>query len=314
MFDESIHIDVTELLYFNDAEIKFVYTEAEKAKARGENTQPELGLAPPRELDTQANLLRGLLHEIKSLTDRACDTAVREAQHSAQVEEMAGVELINLRLQLKEKNEALDARDRALREREALAMEKIESLQIILRDKDVQLENCHTRSRGLVGEIDGLNLRLNEAATAMQQAETRFRDFAEHQQGKMIELRDEVTAMEDLLQGKDAALRQLDEESRMTIGALERRLQTANNNLEAKEAELREKEAALQAAASCEHTVAQLMQQLAAESQTIMAELREKDQLVSEIENKMYRHFDNGILWNGAAVQERLLAQAAEEA
>ena len=307
MFDESIHIDVTELLYFNDAEIKFVYTEAEKAKARGESTQPELGLAPPRELDTQANLLRGLLHEIKSLTDRACDTAVREAQHSAQVEEMAGVELINLRLQLKEKNEALDARDRALREREALAKEKIESLQIILRDKDVQLENCHTRSRGLVGKIDGLNLRLNEAATAMQQAETRFRDFAEHQQGKMIELRDEVTAMEDLLQGKDAALRQLDEESRMTIGALERQLQTANNNLEAKEAELREKDSALQAAASCEHTAAQMMHQLAAESQTIMAELREKDQLVSEIENKMYRPFDNGILWNGAAVQERLL-------
>lgn len=308
MFDESMHIDVTELLYFNEAEIKCVYTEAEKAKARGECTQAEPGLAPPPELDAQANLLRGLLHEIKSLTDRACDTAVRKAQHSAQVEEMAEVELINLRLQLKEKNEALDARDRALREREALAMEKIESLQIISRDKDAQLENCHTRSRGLLGEIDGLNLRLNEAATAMKQAESRFRDFAEHQQGKMTELRDEVKAMEDSLQGKDAALRQLDEESRMAIDALERRLQTISANLETKEAELREKEAALQAAASCEHTVAQMMQQLAAESQTIMAELREKDQLVSEMENKMYRAFDNGILWsNGAAEQERLL-------
>ena len=308
MFDESMHIDVTELLNFNEAEIKFVDSEAEKAEARGESTQPEPGSEPPLELDAQANLLRGLLHEIKSLTDRACDTAVREAQHSAQVEEMAGVELINLRLQLKEKNEALDARDRALREREALAKEKIESLQIISRDKDAQLENCHTRSRGLLGEIDGLNLRLNEAATAMKQAESRFRDFAEHQQGTMSELRDEVKAMEDSLQGKDAALRQLDEESRTAIGALEKRLQTVNANLENKETELREKAAALQAAASCEQTVAQMMQQLAAESQAIMAELREKDQLVSEIENKMYRPFDNGSLWNnGAAVQERLL-------
>ena len=308
MFDESTQIDVTELLNFNEAEIKFVYPDAERAEARGESTPPEPGSEPPLELDAQANLLRGLLHEIKSLTDRACDTAVREAQRSAQVEEMAGVELINLRLQLKEKNEALDARDRALREREALAKEKIESLQIISRDKDAQLENCHTRSRGLLGEIDGLNLRLNDAATAMKQAESRFRDFAEHQQGTMSELRDEVKAMEDSLQGKDAALRQLDEESRMAIGALERRLQTANANLETKEAELREKAAALQAAASCEQTVAQMMQQLAAESQTIMAELREKDQLVSEIENKLYRPFDNGSLWNnGAAVQERLL-------
>ena len=57
----------------------------------------------------------------------------------------------------------------------------------------------------------------------MKQAESRFRDFAEHQQGKMNELRDGVKAMEDSLQGKDAALRQLDEESRMAIGALERR-------------------------------------------------------------------------------------------
>jgi chromosome segregation ATPase len=308
MFDEATQIDVTELLNFNEAEIKFVYTEAEKTEARGESVHPEPGSELPLKLDAQANLLRGLLHEIKSLTDRACDTAVREAQRSAQVEEMAGVELINLRLQLKEKNEALDARDRALREREALAKEKIESLQIISRDKDAQLENCHTRSRGLLGEIDGLNLRLNEAATAMKQAESRFRDFAEHQQGKMNELRDEVKAMEATLQGKDAALRQLDEESRMAIGALERRLQTANANLETKEAELREKAAALQVAACCEQTVAQMMQQLAAESQTIMAELREKDQLVSEIENKMYRPFDNGSLWNnGAAVQERLL-------
>ena len=102
-------------------------------------------------MDAQANLLRGLLHEIKSLTDRACDTAVREAQHSAQVEEMAGVELVSLRLQLKEKNEALDARDRALHEREALAKEKIESLQTISRDKDAQLENCQRAQRASRG-------------------------------------------------------------------------------------------------------------------------------------------------------------------
>jgi len=308
MFDEGMHIDVTGLLNFNQAEIKSVHADAERAEARDKSTQPEPGSEPPLELDAQANLLRGLLHECKSLIDRACDTAVREAQHSAQVEEMAGVELISLRLQLKEKNEALDARDRALREQEALAKDKIESLQIILRDKDAQLENGHMRSRGLVGEIDGLNLRLNEAATAMKQAETCFSEFAEHQQSKMNELRAEVKAMEDSLQAKDAALRQLDEESRMTIGAQERRLQTANTNLETKEGELREKETALQAAVSCERTVAHLMQQLAAESQKIMAEMHEKDQLVSEIESKMYRPFDNGILWNnGAAVQDRLL-------
>jgi hypothetical protein len=308
MFDETMHIDVTQLLNFNEAEIKFVYTEPERADAGSEDMRHESGSEPSVELDAQANLLRGLLHEFKSLADRACDTAVREAQHSAQVQELAQAELISLRLQLKEKHDALDARDRALREREAIAKEKIESLEAILRDKDGQLENCLARSGGLLSEIDGLNLRLNEAATAMKQAETRFREFAEHQLGKITELQDEVKAKEDAVQGKDAALRQLDEESRLAIGSLERRLQTADADLQAKATELREKEAALQAAASREQSAAQLMQQLAAESQILLAELRERNQLVSDLENKSCRSFDNGIPWNnGDAVQERLL-------
>jgi DNA repair exonuclease SbcCD ATPase subunit len=308
MFDETMHIDVTELLYFNEAEIKFVHSEPDRADAGYENIRHDSGSEPSVKLDAQANLLRGLLHEFKSLTDRACDMAVREAQHSAQVQELAQAELVSLRLQLNEKNEALDARDRGLREREAIAKEKIESLETIVRDKDAQLENCLARSGGLLGEIDGLNLRLNEAATAMKQAETRFREFAEHQLGKITELQDEVKAKDDALQGKDAALRQLDKESRLAVGALERQLQTANADLQAKAAELREKETALQAAASGEQSAARLIQQLAAESQKLLAELREKNQRVSDMENKTHRSFDNGIAWNnGDAVQERLL-------
>jgi chromosome segregation ATPase len=303
MFDESMHIDVSELLNFNEADIKIVCSE-EVTSPNAELTQQVPGAEPSRELDAQADLVRGLLHEFKSLTLRACDTAVREAQHSAQVEELAGVEVGSLRLQLKEKSETLDARERKWQEREAAANERIESLETVLRDKDAQLENCQTRSRTLLGEIDGLNLRLNEAATAIKQAETRFRDFADHQQSKINDLRDEVKAKEDALQGKDAALRQLDETSRATISDLEMQLQTARINLETKEDALREKEAALQAAASREQTVTQLIQQLAAESQRLMAELREKNQLVSEMENKTYRPFDNVIApANGVIVQ-----------
>jgi len=178
----------------------------------------------------------------------------------------------------------------------------------MLRDKDAQLDNCQARSRGLLGEIDGLNLRLNDAATAIKQAETRFREFAEHQQSKITELQEEIKAREELIQGKDAALRQLNTESRASITALERRLQTVGANLESKEAELRKNQAALQAAASGERNVAQLIQELAAESQTLMAELRAKHQLVAGLENTTPRPSENGIAWNdGAAALECLL-------
>jgi chromosome segregation ATPase len=292
MFDESMHIDVSELLNFNEADIKIVCSE-ETTNANAEDTQQAPGAEPSDELDRQADLVRGLLQEFKSLTVRACDTALREAQHSAQVEELASVEVASLRLQLQDKNEALETRDREWHEREAVASEKLESLETILRDRDAQLENCQTRSRALLGEIDGLNLRLNEAATAIKQAETRFRDFADHQQTKINGLRDDVKAKEEALQGKEAALRELDETSRAAISDLERQLQSARANLETKEAALREKEAALQAAASREQSVTQLIQQLAAESQRLMAELREKNNLVSEMESRTYRHFDN---------------------
>ena len=47
MFDESMHIDVTELLYFNEAEIKFVYPDAERAGARARApNQSWLGASP----------------------------------------------------------------------------------------------------------------------------------------------------------------------------------------------------------------------------------------------------------------------------
>jgi hypothetical protein len=308
MFEAITQIEVLDRLDLNEADIEPVAADVGSADPGRVNSPQEAGAEPQAELDAQANLILGLIHEFKSLTDRACDLAAREAQHSAEVEEMTGAEITSLRLQLKEKEEAVDTRERSLREREAVAKEKIDSLEIVLRDKDAQLENCHARARSLLGEIDGLDLRLKEAAAAMKQAEMRFRDFAEHQHGKINELRHDANVKEQTLLVKEAALKHLAEESHAVIGALETQLQNANANLKIKESELREKEAALQAAAAREQTVAQLMQQVAAESQKIMAELRKKNQLVSELDKKTYRSFDNGIAWDeSAVVQERLL-------
>jgi chromosome segregation ATPase len=308
MLEDITQINVLDRLDLNEADIEPVAAKVGGADRRSANSLQEAGAEPQAEFDAQASLLLGLIHDFKSLTDRACDMAVREAQHSAQVEEMTGAEITSLRLQLKERDEALDTRERSLREREAVAREKIDSLEMMLRDKDAQLESCHGRARSLLGEIDGLDLRLKEAAAAMKQAEMRFRDFAEHQHGKINELRHDANVKEQTLLVKEAALKHLAEESHAVIGALETQLHDAARNLKTKETELREKEAALQAATAREQTFAQLMQQLAAESQKLMAELREKNQMVSELEKKPCRSFDDGIAWReSAVVQERLL-------
>lgn len=308
MFEENALSEISELPTLNDARNEPVTVNADAGTGGNADGRQPSGVKSPLELGSQANLLFGLIRDFKLLADRACDAAVREARHSSKLEEMAGAELTSLRLQLKEKIEALDARDSTLREREAIAKEEIVSLEVILRDKEEQLENCQARARALLGEIDGLNLRLNEAASAMKQAEARFRDFADHQQGKISFLSQELKNKDNLLQAKDDALRQLNDESRLTISSLESRLQAIDAILESKDAELREKQCALETTAAHEQTFAQLMQQLAVESQALMAELWEKNELVAELENKTYRSFDNGfVLDQSGAVQERLL-------
>ncbi len=304
MFDEQIQSEIDDSPGVTTTGGESDTEDREKFRSASDGIEPNTGPQPSLELTAQATLLREMLQQCKSLTERACDTAVREARRSAEVEELAGAELISARLLLTEKDQALSARDRTLCEQEAASKEKIDSLQTLLRDKELQLESCQTRSRAMLEEIDGLNLRLDEAASAMKQAETRFREFAEHQESKIYELRGEIKAKDDSLQGKETALRQLEEQSRVAILALERLLQNANIDLENKAAELREKEAALRAVADRDEAVTKLLRQLAEESQKLMTELREKNQLIAEMEHKTHQSFDPNIIacHNGIAV------------
>jgi chromosome segregation ATPase len=307
MFEENALFEISELAIVKDTGNGHV-TAGAALESKSTGSAQQAGEKSALSLDSQANLLFGLIRDLKLLADRACDAAVREARHSSKLEEMASAEVTSLRLQLKEKIEELDGRDRTLRERETLAREKIDALEMALRDKEEQLENCQNRSQALLGEIEGLDLRLNEAAGAMKQAEARFRDFADHQQGKISFLCQELKNKDKQLQAKDAALQLRDEESRSVIGSLEMRLQAIDAILETKDAELREKQSALENSAAHEKTFAQLMQQLAVESQALMAELWQKNELVAELENKTYRSYDNGFpLDQSGAVQERLL-------
>jgi vacuolar-type H+-ATPase subunit I/STV1 len=306
MFEENALFEIVEVPTVNGSNVQAVIAGSDSSGTT--ESQDHGGLKSPQELDTQANLFFGLIRDFKLLADRACDAAVREARHASKLEEMASAELTSLRLQLKEKIEALDERDRTLREREAIAKEKIDALEATLRAKEEQFESCQTRARALLGEIEGLNVRLNDAANAMKQAEARFRDFAEHQQGKISFLCQELKTKDNLLQAKDDAMKHLDDESRMTISSLEDRLQAIDAILQSKDSELREKQSALESGAAHEKIFGQLLQQLAVESKALMAELWEKNELVSELENKTYRSLENGFVFEKSdTVQERLL-------
>jgi hypothetical protein len=301
MFDENALVEISESV-----------TRIEQAEARAAHPAPNKvnGSQPPpdryREVDSKVNLLFRLIRDLKALANRACEAAVRESARATKVEETAAAEVTSLRLQLKEKSEALDARDRAFREQQTLSQEKIDHLEAVVREKEEQIEGCHDRARSLLTEIDNLQARLNEVAGGMRQAEARFREFAEQQQGRIAFLTEELEIKEGLLQVKEEAMQQLVEESRVSIGLLEERLQAVDAVLQVKDAELREQQAALKSNAVNEKILAQLMQDLTVQSQALMAELCEKNDLVAGLETRSHLALESAALLPTNELQEPL--------
>jgi hypothetical protein len=77
------------------------------------------------DIASQTDQLLELINELKSITDRACNAAVRESECAERIEESKETEVANLQVRLKENEEALAVRDAALREREEISKAKI---------------------------------------------------------------------------------------------------------------------------------------------------------------------------------------------
>jgi chromosome segregation ATPase len=307
MFEENALFEIAEVLNVDGIDSPAA---AARGDAQGASTDPrhQPASASPQGLDSQASIFFGLIQDYKLLADRACEAAVREARHAAQIEEMAAAEITSLRLQLKEKIEALESRDRTLREREVIAKETIDGLEAALRDKEEQIATCQSRARALLGEIEGLNKRLSDIASGMNQAEARFRDFAGQQQGTINFLYQELKTKENLLQANEEVMRQLEDQARFALTSLEEKLQTMDATLQIKEAELREKQSALEMNAANDKILERFMQELTVQSQALMAELSEKKEVVAKLENNMHRSFESGFaIEQNGTVQERLL-------
>src|SRR5574341_549878 len=129
----------------------------------------------------QADTLLALIDELKSITDRACNAAVRESACAEQIEESKGTEVANLQMRLKEKDEALAARDAALREADELSRAKIQDLEIELRERKTRLE-----AREI--EVEDLKANLRDTTTRLHGAESQAREASGRLEAEISEL------------------------------------------------------------------------------------------------------------------------------
>ena len=242
------------------------------------------------DIASQADQLLELINELKSITDRACDAAVRGSECAELIEESKGTEVANLQIRLKEKEEALAARDAALRERDEKSSAKIQDLEIQLRERQTRLEVREI-------EVEDLKANLRDMTTRLHYAESQAQEGSGRMQAEMTELARQLKVTQSELEAKDHQLRHANGDLKVKNQDLEVRLQDLESQLQGREAELKEKEDLIQAAAAREVGIGKLISRLSEECRKLGAELNEKSLIVAQLEKKQRHFIGDGAVW-----------------
>jgi len=290
MFDETVG---SKIFPFDNTTSNNAETGGDKAFANGAShagaTANKGGPNDP-DIASQTDQLLELINELKSITDRACDAAVRESECAEQIEESKGTEVANLQVRLKEKEEALAARDAALRERDEKSNAKIQDLEIQLRERQTRLEVREIEVEDLKANVRDMTTRLHDAESQVQEGSGRLG-------AEMTELARQLKETQTELEAKDHQLRNADGDFKARTHDLEVRLQDLESQLQDRETELKEKENLIQAAASREVGIGKLISRLSEECRKLSAELNEKSLIVAQLEKKQRHFIGDGAVW-----------------
>jgi len=290
MFDETVG---SKIFPFDNTTSNKAESGGEKVFANGANhasaTANKGGPNDP-DIASQTDQLLELINELKSITDRACNAAVRESECAERIEESKGTEVANLQVRLKEQEEALAARDAALREREEISNAKIQDLEIQLRERQTRLEVREI-------EVEDLKANLRDMTTRLHDAESQVQEGSGRLQAEMTELARQLKETQTELEAKDHQLRHADGDFKAKTQDLEARLQDLESQLQGREAELKEKENLIQTAAAREVGIGRLIARLSEECRKLSAELHEKSLIVAQLEKKQRHFIGDGAVW-----------------
>ena len=253
------------------------------------------------DIASQTDQLLELINELKSITDRSCDAAIREFECAEQMEKSKGTEVANLQVRLKEKEEALAARDAALRKTEEISKARIQDLEIQLQERKTRLEIREI-------EVEDLKANLRDMTTRLQDAESQAQEASGRQGAEMTELARQLKETQTELEARDHQLRQADGDLKAKNQDLEVRLQDLESQLQGREAELKEKGNLIQAATAREVGIGKLISRLSEECRKLSAELHEKSLIVAQLEKKQRHFISDGTVW------KKVIGRMKEEA
>src|SRR5262245_23986700 len=283
-----------------DESLRFEIATLQNTGAKSELGSTNDGHLP--EIDSHLNRLLNLWKRLKSITDRASDAkscslgrsqdfellaiaALREAEYADLIEQSMETELTTLCGELKQKDEAFQARETTLVRLEETSKAKLAELEDRIQNQENQLTDREMERQQLRSERDHLLRRLNETELTAKRPEAEAQACA---------LSLEMAKREDCVGAGESDLHRVEGDQKTDIENLQLRLQDAEAKLESKETTLQEKEAGIHAAALREKEIGKLIERLSSECEKLSAELCEKELIISRLENRTRHSFFNG--------------------
>ncbi len=267
------------------------------------------------EIQSHLSRLSNLLNKLRSISDRASDdngyhaslsqdfellviAALREAECADFIEKSMETDLTSLCEELKQKNEALRAREIELSGLDETLKVKLGALENQIQSQEIQLDQMEKERRGLTTEREDLVNRLIQAELRVQQAETQARESNERLELELSALRFQTAKREEWLDSREADMRRAEADQKATMENLELRLREMEEKLTIQEKELNEKHRGILAAFAREAEIGKLIERLSSECERLSAELYEKSLIIARSETKTrYSLIKNGKAW-----------------
>jgi chromosome segregation ATPase len=250
------------------------------------------------DIEVHADQLLAYIDKLTSLADRACTTAMRQTETAQFLEKNRHIELTNLRHQLDDKTAQCHEQQLAF-----VRLEEESKAQIAVLESQLHLSEVRQQQAEKDKELRILRIEKAGLATRLAEVEgnsIRARDPGDQQRSNVTEeiadFKLQLANRDTIIQTKSGAIKKLELDFRAKIAELEQRLSDAQAQLQAKDAELKEKDGVIQATAVKEAEMGNLIKRLSSECSSLNNELQEKNRRLAQIEPKMQPVAD-GKIW-----------------
>ena len=259
------------------------------------------------EIEVQADQLLGYIDKLTTLADRACTTAIRQSQTAHLIDVSRHGEINDLRKKLDQQNEKLHAQEIAIVRLQHESKAQIAAVEAQLRQNPLQ--SRHEPKHYLPRHR---NTQPAKQPNAVQEIETGRIDPGQTGSSAATDeliaaLNLQIANRDETILAKNNALKALEEEYRARIAHIEQRLLEATGLLEEREEELKRKDRIIEATASKEAEMGNLIKQLSAECTALSEELQKNNPATLPDEMKTSATVNENTLWR------RVLGRLQEE-